>query len=67
MLALNRSIFSRIYILINALKALAAIISMCNLHVTFLSKITPRYFIDKWNVSSIQCKMGLRPSTTARK
>jgi hypothetical protein len=23
---------------------LASIISMCNLHVTFLSKITPRYF-----------------------
>jgi hypothetical protein len=28
----------------NALKALASIISMCNLHVIFLSKITPRYF-----------------------
>jgi hypothetical protein len=32
------------YILIHILKSLASIISMCNLHVTFLSKITPRYF-----------------------
>jgi hypothetical protein len=38
MLMLNRE-----YILINVLKALASIISMCNLHVTFLSKITLRY------------------------
>jgi hypothetical protein len=28
----------------NVLKALASIISMCNLHVILLSKITPRYF-----------------------
>jgi hypothetical protein len=44
MLALNRSILNREYILMNVLKALASIISMCNLHVTLLSKITPRYF-----------------------
>jgi hypothetical protein len=44
MLVLNRSLLNREYILINVLKALASIISMCNLHVTFLSKITPRYF-----------------------
>jgi hypothetical protein len=43
-LALNRSLLNREYNLINVLKALASIISMCNLHVTFLSKITPRYF-----------------------
>jgi hypothetical protein len=43
MLVLNRSLLNREYILINVLKALASIISMCNLHVT-LSKITPRYF-----------------------
>jgi hypothetical protein len=28
----------------NVLKALASIVSMCNLHAILLSKITPRYF-----------------------
>jgi hypothetical protein len=42
---LNRSLLNREYILINVLKSLASIISICNLHVTFLSKITPRYFM----------------------
>jgi hypothetical protein len=28
----------------NVLKAFASIVSMCNLHVILLSKITPRYF-----------------------
>jgi hypothetical protein len=40
----NRSILNREYAVINVLKALALIISICNLHVTFLSNITPRYF-----------------------
>jgi hypothetical protein len=44
MLALNRSLLNREYILINVLKSLAFIISMCILHVTLLSKITSRYF-----------------------
>jgi hypothetical protein len=44
MLVLNRSLLNREYNLINVLKALASIISMCNLYVTFLSKLTPRYF-----------------------
>jgi hypothetical protein len=44
MLLLNRSLLNREYILINVLKALASIISMCYLHVTLLSKIIPRYF-----------------------
>jgi hypothetical protein len=44
LLVLNRSLLNREYILINVLKTLAEIISMRNLHVTFLSKITPRYF-----------------------
>jgi hypothetical protein len=44
MLVLNRSLLNREYILVNVLKALASIISTCNLHVTFLSKITSRYF-----------------------
>jgi hypothetical protein len=44
MLALNRSLLNREYTLINVLKALASIISMCNLNVTFLSKIASRYF-----------------------
>jgi hypothetical protein len=43
MLMLNRSLLNREYVLINVLKALASIISMCSLHVIFLSKITPRY------------------------
>jgi hypothetical protein len=45
MLALNRSLLNREYVLINALKALASIVLMCNLHVIFLSYIKPRYFI----------------------
>jgi hypothetical protein len=46
MLALNRSLLNREYILINVLMALASIISMCGLHVQviFLLKITPRCF-----------------------
>jgi hypothetical protein len=40
MLALNHSLLNREYALINVLMALASIISICNLHVTFLSKIT---------------------------
>jgi hypothetical protein len=42
MLVLNGSLLNREYTLINVLKALASIICMCNLHVTFLSKITLR-------------------------
>jgi hypothetical protein len=45
MLVLRRSLLNGEYILINVLKALALIISMCNLHVTLLSKITPIYFM----------------------
>jgi hypothetical protein len=44
MLALNRSLLSREYILMNVLKALDLIICMCNLHVILLSNNTPRYF-----------------------
>jgi hypothetical protein len=44
MLALNCSFFNREYILVNVLKVLASIISMCNFHIIFLSKIMPRYF-----------------------
>jgi hypothetical protein len=44
MLVLNHSFLNREYILINVLKALASIISMCSLDVTFLWKITWRYF-----------------------
>jgi hypothetical protein len=39
MLVFNRSRLNREYILINVLKALASIISMCNFHVIFLSKL----------------------------
>jgi hypothetical protein len=44
MLALNRSLLNREYILINDVKASAYIISMSNLHVTFLLMNTSRYF-----------------------
>jgi hypothetical protein len=43
-LVLNRLLLNREYVVINALKALASISSMCGLHVIFLSNITPRYF-----------------------
>jgi hypothetical protein len=44
MLTLNHSLLNREYNLMNVLKALASIVSICNLHVFLLSKITPRYF-----------------------
>jgi hypothetical protein len=44
MFELYRSLLNRGYILMNVLKALASTISMCSLHIIFLSKITPRYF-----------------------
>jgi hypothetical protein len=44
MLTLNRSRLNREDYLMNVLKALASIVSMCNLHVILLLKITPRYF-----------------------
>jgi hypothetical protein len=50
MLVLNSSLLKKEYILINVLKFLALIISMCNRHVIFLSKIMPRYFALFTNV-----------------
>jgi hypothetical protein len=44
MLELNRSLLNREYNLMNVLKALVSIFSMCNLHVILLSKIAHRYF-----------------------
>jgi hypothetical protein len=44
MLVFNRLLLNRVYVVINALKALASVISICDLHVIFLSNITPRYF-----------------------
>jgi hypothetical protein len=44
MLVLNRLLLNRVYVVINALNALASIIFMCDLHVIFLSNITPGYF-----------------------
>jgi hypothetical protein len=45
MLVLKRLLLNREYVVINALEAFASIVSMCDLHVFFLSNITPRYFI----------------------
>jgi hypothetical protein len=44
MSALNRSLLNREYDLMNVRKALASIVSMSNLNIIFLSKITQRYF-----------------------
>jgi hypothetical protein len=44
MLTLNRPLLNRKYSIMNVLKALASIISICSLHVILLSKITPKYF-----------------------
>jgi hypothetical protein len=63
MLVLNYSLLNREYILINVPKALASIISMCNLHVTFVTKITQRYFTHRLllqTVSLIKSRHGLR-------
>jgi hypothetical protein len=51
MLALNRSLLNRECTPINILKALVSIISMCGLHVIFLTKITPPtlLFITSWH------------------
>jgi hypothetical protein len=43
MLALNRSFMNSEYAVINILKSLASIISVCKLHVIFPSSITPGY------------------------
>jgi hypothetical protein len=44
MLMLNRLLLNREYNLMNVLKALASIVSICSLHDILLSKITNRYF-----------------------
>jgi hypothetical protein len=44
MLELNRSLDNREQIVINVMNTLASIVSIRNLHVAVLSKITPRYF-----------------------
>jgi hypothetical protein len=51
MLVLNRLLLNMEYVVINALNALASIVSMCDLHAIFLSNITKKYrlppvFID---------------------
>jgi hypothetical protein len=55
MLVLNRPLLNRGYILMNVLKALVSTVSMCSLHVIFISKSMPRYLvIYKWNIPFIQ-------------
>jgi hypothetical protein len=44
MLVLNHLFLNMGYILRNALKTLASIVSLCSLHVIFSSKITTRHF-----------------------
>jgi hypothetical protein len=44
MLVLNRSLLNKECNLINVLTAIVATVSMCSLHVIFLSKFTSRYF-----------------------
>jgi hypothetical protein len=57
MLVLNSLLLNREYVIINALKALVSIVSMCDVHVIFLSNISKIfYIIYKRDISSIQCK-----------
>jgi hypothetical protein len=63
MLALKRLLLNRELILLNVLKVLASIISLCSLHVILLLKIAYIYIfytIDKRDIPAIQCKMSLR-------
>jgi hypothetical protein len=64
MLALNRSLLNKEYTLLNALKALAPIISMCTLHAILLSENYTEmlYMIDEGDVPSVQCNMNLNGS-----
>jgi hypothetical protein len=66
MLVLNRLLLNMKYVVIYALKALALSVSMCDLHVIFLSNITYKIFcnIYKWDILSIQCKKRLRRSNS---
>jgi hypothetical protein len=67
MLALSRSLLNREYNLMNVPKALASIISMCNLLVNLLPKITPRYFtlftngmFRPFNVGRVRRSLSMR-------
>jgi hypothetical protein len=46
------------YILMNILKALGSIVSICSLQIIFLLKITPRYFALFAN--GISCPFNIR-------
>jgi hypothetical protein len=51
----------------NILKALAVIVSMCGLHVTFNRKYTKIFYvIYKQNIMSFQCKTSLWQTTIMR-
>jgi hypothetical protein len=63
MLALKRSLLNREQILINVLKALASIISMCTLE--YYTEIF--YMIDEGDIPSIQYKMSLRGIKSMKK
>jgi hypothetical protein len=63
MLALYRSLLNREYNLMNVLKALASISSMCNIHVIFLSKIAPRYFT--LFINGMFCPFNVRRESNA--
>jgi hypothetical protein len=51
----------------NVLKALASIVSMCNLHVILLSNITPRYFKLFTNVMFLLFNIRVSQSPLMRK
>jgi hypothetical protein len=64
MLAFKRSLLNTDWILINILKTLASVISMCSLiedHTQIF------YIIDKRDIPSIQCKMSAREPKAMRK
>jgi hypothetical protein len=60
MLVLNHSLLNKECNLINLLKALVATVSMCSLHVIFLSKITQIFYtVYNRNIPFIHCERNL--------
>jgi hypothetical protein len=68
MLVLDRSLLNRGYILINDLKALASIASMCSPCNFLIEDYTEIFYaVYKWNIPSIQRKRKIRRPNSMRK
>jgi hypothetical protein len=64
MLALNRSLLNKNYILINFRKALTSIISIYNPYLQYYTEVY--YLIHEGKILSVQCEMNLRWSKLMR-